>query len=111
MDSQETRQLLSLLVFCSTVKINSFEVQEVVYPWANVQEKTLCMPLCAWQLTFALGELGRDTLPKVRTCWLIQVILKMKINRFLSRFLSKNSLLSSILVFFREGLICLDCSE
>ena len=72
MDSQETRQLLSLLVFCSTVKINSFEVQEVVYPWANVQEKTLCMPLCAWQLTFALGELGRDTSPKVRTCWLIQ---------------------------------------
>ena len=95
MDSQETRQLLSLLLFCSIVKINSFAVQEVatiimhklgksVYPWANVQEKTLCMPHCVWQLAFALGELGRDTPPKLNP-----VILKIKINRFYPDFFLK----------------------
>ena len=91
MDSQETRQLLSLLLFCSIVKINSFAVQEVaaiiihklgkaVYPWANVQivmtsghtSFFIREKHCAWQLAFALWELGKDTSPKVRTCWLVQ---------------------------------------
>ena len=118
MDSQETRQLLSLLLFCSIVKINSFAVQEVaaiiihklgkaVYPWANVQivmtsghtsffykKKTLCMATC-----FCPWRTSKRHLTKSQNLLANPVILKMKINRFSSRFLSKNSLLSSILVF------------
>ena len=122
MDPQETQQLLSLLLFYSIVKINSFAVQEVaaiimhklgkaVYPWANVQivmtsghtsffirknivHATLCMAtyFCPW------GTRKRQ-LTKSQNLLANPVLLKMKINSFLSRFLSKNSLLSSILAF------------
>ena len=65
---------------------------------------------CAWQLAFALGELAKDTSPKVRTCWLIQSSWKWKLIGFHPDFFLKTHYFHLHTSFFRERLICLDSS-